>query len=188
MATSFRDLPVENLPFEFVSPALRREIVILQNLVWPSKDQSLEQRIEKALTEPTPNTDVKSQVIWHIVREDGALMAISQSFRRVVATESGKRFPVLALASVVARPEFRGRGYAKAAVRTAWARLGPEIPVSFFQTGVPAFYERIGARLVSNRIYDSTGADCAFWEPHAMIYPAAAPWSGEGIDLLGRGW
>jgi predicted N-acetyltransferase YhbS len=188
MATPSGDLPVENLPFDSASPALRREIVILQNLVWPSKDQSLEQRIEKARAEKTPNSDVKSQVIWHVVRDNGVLLAICQSFRRVVATESGQRFPVLALASVVAHPEFRGRGHAKAVVCTAWARLTPEIPVSFFQTGVSAFYERMGARCVSNRIYDSTGADCAFWEPHAVIYPANAPWPSEPIDLLGRGW
>ena len=179
---------VESLPFDAVSPDLRREIVVLQNLVWPSKEQSLEQRIEKALAETTPNTDVKSQVIWHVVRDGSRLLAICQSFRRVVATEAGQRFPVLAIASVVAHPEFRGRGHAKAAVRTAWTRLSPEFPASFFQTGVPGFYERIGARRVSNRIYDSTGADCAFWEPHAMIYPANAPWPHEAIDLLGRGW
>ena len=182
------NLSVESLPFDSVPPALRREIVVLQNLVWPSKDLSLEQRIEKALAETTPNTDAKSQVVWHVVRDDGVLMAIAQSFRRIVATESGQRFPVLALASVAAHPEFRGRGHARSAVRTAWARLCPEIPVSFFQTGVPAFYERLGARLVPNRIYDSTGADCAFWEPYAMIFPANSAWPDEPIDLLGRGW
>ena len=180
-------LSVENLPFDSVPPGLRREAVILTNRVWPLKGP-LEENIARCLAEKAPDTDAMSQVIWHVMREDGVVVAMAKTFRRIVATDGGERFPVLALAGVLANPDFRGRGYGRQVVAMAWARLNPDLPVSFFQTGVPAFYERMGARLVSNRIYDSTGADCAFWEPHAMIYPAHAPWSADAIDLLGRGW
>ena len=52
----------------------------------------------------------------------------------------------------------------------------------------PAFYERMGARVIPNPIYDSTETSRAFWDPFAMIHPADAPWSDEAIDLLGSGW
>ena len=170
-----------------VSPELRREIATLTRLVWPST-QTLDQQIENRCREDERDCDAMSQVRWHLVHDEGKLVAMSRTFRRVVATESGQHFPVLALANVCVHPEFRGRSHGRQAVQMAWARLSAELPLSFYQSGVPAFYERLGARLVPNRIYDSTGADCAFWEPHAMIYPANASWPGEAIDLLGRGW
>ena len=138
--------------------------------------------------EALKDTEIMSQMTWHFVREGDSIIAMARTFRRVVGDESGGRFPILALAGVCTHPQHRGRGLGRAVVMAAWLRLGTDLPVSFFQTGVPAFYERLGARLVQNRIYDSTGAPRLFWDPYAMIYPADAVWPEAAIDLRGGGW
>jgi predicted N-acetyltransferase YhbS len=178
---------VENFPIGDVSPDLMRDAMTLDSAIWPGEG-SLEQRIERCLREAQVESDVLSRIVWHVIRDERSVQAMASSYRRVVATESGWRFPVLALAGVCTDPEHRRQGLGRAIVRAAWARVDAEIPVCFFQTSLPAFYERMGARVFHNRIYDGTGARRAFWEPHAMIYPADAPWTAEAIDLQGGGW
>ena len=129
-----------------------------------------------------------SRIIWHLARRENAVVAISRSFPRIVADEFGRHFPVLALASVCTHPEHRGQGLGRSMVTAAWSRLNPGLPVSFFQTGVPAFYEKMGARHVRNSLCNGKGDSQPFWEPYAMIYPANAPWPESKIDLLGPGW
>jgi len=178
---------VESLPVDSVSPALMLQGMALSCMIWPSKE-SLGQRVERRRKEVRQDTEVMSRIVWHFIREGDSIIAMARTFRRVVAEASGRRFPVLALAGVCTHPEHRGRGLGRAVVMAAWSRVDPELPVCFFQTGVPAFYERMGARTIPNRIYNSMGTRRAFWDPHAMIYPAAATWPEEAIDLLGLGW
>jgi ribosomal protein S18 acetylase RimI-like enzyme len=123
----------------------------------------------------------------HACRVDGRVAAVARSFVRVIAA-SDQRFPVLALAGVACDPRLRHRGLGSAVVRTAFARLTAEVPSSLFQTGVPAFYERLGAHCVGNDFVNSADADRVWWNPHVMIYPAAMPWPTGRIDLLGGGW
>ena len=65
-------------------------------------------------------------------------------------------------------------------------------PVSLFQTsfGVQAFYEKIGACLVSNPVVNSLGDTPGnpFWDDVAMRYPASAEWPEGTIDLRGPGY
>jgi len=65
-----------------------------------------------------------------------------------------------------------------------------EFSCSLFQTCVPSFYERLGARVITNRIVNSLGADPEarpFWDPTIMVYPKTYDWPEGTIDLLGRG-
>jgi len=178
---------VESRSVRDLSPALLHEGMKLNALVWPAK-VPVKKRVEKRQAEALKDTEIMSQMTWHFVREGDSIIAMARTFRRVVGDESGGRFPILALAGVCTHPQHRGRGLGRAVVMAAWLRLGTDLPVSFFQTGVPAFYERLGARLVQNRIYDSTGAPRLFWDPYAMIYPADAVWPEAAIDLRGGGW
>jgi len=179
---------VESLPAISLPPALLQEAMTLNALVWPAK-VPVKKRVEKRQADAEQDSDVMSQLTWHFVREGGSIIAMARTFRRVVAEASGPRFPVLALAGVCTHPKYRGRGLGRAVVQAAWSRLKDDhLPVCFFQTGVPAFYQRMGAREVANRIYDSTGAPRAFWDPHAMIYPSRTIWPVGAIDLLGGGW
>ena len=81
-----------------------------------------------------------------------------------------------------AGPEKGGAGNASPAPAAS-----AQLPVAFFQTGVPDFYVRLGGRLVTNAFVSSAGGR-TFWEPHAMIHPSAADWPDGEIDLLGPGW
>jgi predicted N-acetyltransferase YhbS len=182
-------LAVESLPFSRVSPDLIRSATVFTSTIWKS-ETPLTRRIEECLEQSRKAADSAFPVMWHVVREGGAVVAMARSFRRVVATSSGQRLPVVALAGVCTRPEQRRRGLGRAVVEAAFARVGPETPVCFFQTGVPMFYLAMGARPVANRIFDSQAAEGtrAFWESHAMIYPRDASWPLESIDLLGPGW
>jgi len=178
---------VESIPIGEISPELMRAGMKLNALVWPSSVPVTE-RVEKRQAEAQRDSEAMSRVVWHFVREGEAILAMARTFRRVVADESGRAFPVLALAGVCTHPEHRKRGLGRAVVLAAWERIGTDLPVCYFQTGVPAFYEGLGARQVTNRLFDTTGAAKLFWDPFAMIYPAEVSWPDGGIDLRGGGW
>ncbi len=99
---------------------------------------------------------------------------------------------VAALAGVLCDPEWRGRGFGSAVVRAAFDLIDDgAFPCALYQTDVPRFYEKIGARQVSNRLVNSLANDpmvCPFWGKHAMIYPSSYPWPDGEIDTFGPGW
>ena len=68
----------------------------------------------------------------------------------------------------------------------------PGLEVVLFQTGVPEFYEKLGARCVSNRFVNSTNSAAPeanqWWNEHVMIYPNSFDWPDGTIDLLGPGY
>jgi len=101
---------------------------------------------------------------------------------------------VMALAGVCSAPDRRGQGLGKAVVQASLGLVdGGVYQVSLFQTSrkVFPFYEKLGARLVTNRIVNSLAPDPAanpFWDEVAMSYPASVPWPEGPIDLLGPGY
>lgn len=121
--------------------------------------------------------------------------ALAMIFPLVVTTTVG-RLRVLALAGVCSAPELRGGGLGAAVVRAAFAEgdEGRET-VSLFQTSVPGFYAKLGARSVSNVFVnpqhlqgDKGSAAQPWWDSHVMIYPAAYRWPEGGVDLGGAGY
>ncbi len=164
-------------------PELIRDCLTLTRIVWPPKEMHVERVEKQRIEEPRIPGDR-----WHVVRQENRVVAVSRSFPRVIAEGSGRRFSILALASVCTHPDHRHAGLGRSVVAAAWSRLSPDLPVCFFQTGVPAFYEKQGARVVDNLIRNGKEGAKAFWDPYAMIYPASAPWPETPIDLLGPGW
>jgi predicted GNAT family acetyltransferase len=162
----------------------------LNSQVWPNPEHSLDERIARTVGHANVGDDnpAGSRYVWHFICEGDAVVSMARTFRRIVANEQVGPFAVLALASVSTDPAYRLKGLAKAVVKAAFSRLDGELKVCFFQTGVPAFYQGIGAKLIHNPIVDSTGAKRTFWEPHAMIYPSHGTWPDGPIDLLGEGW
>jgi hypothetical protein len=72
-----------------------------------------------------------------------------------------------------------------------------QLDVCLFQTGVPGFYEKLGARTIANPITNHrypnqrqvNDADAnPFWDESVMIYPATADWPSGVIDLGGAGY
>ena len=125
--------------------------------------------------------------VIHGVHLDDRLVAAARSFVRTIATDAGDK-RVLALAGVCTDPAYRLRGYAREVVSAAFARLDDRLQVCLFQTDVPAFYRRLGARPVANAVIDSSECGRPFWSSHVMIYPAGAAWPASTIDLQGPAW
>lgn len=123
----------------------------------------------------------------HILSDGEAVLAVSRTFRHSVNV-AGQAQPVVALASVATRPDQRGHGYGAAVVRQAFAGMrGDE--VALYQTKVPDFYRKLGAReLVDAVVVNRRDDRQAFWDPHTIIFPASYRWPAGEIDLNGPGW
>ncbi len=129
----------------------------------------------------------RSDQLVHRLFVHGELLAYAASFRRTILGAGGRR-EVLALAGVKSHPGHRGRGFGVAVVRAAFARVDARLDACLFQTGVPVFYRKLGARALDNPFVNRACDARAFWEPHAMIWPASAAWPAGEIDLNGEGW
>lgn len=133
---------------------------------------------------------------YHVARDAGRIVAVAKSFIRTIKLDGQSR-PVLALLGVACLPDWRGRGLGNAVVLSAFQRLQqPDVPASLclFQTDdARPFYEKLGCRVVPNRFInsqDTLDPDAnPWWNPWAMIHPAAADWRDEAtVDLCGPGW
>ncbi len=144
--------------------------------------------VDKLLAEAaTPDSELRSDEQAHMIRAGERVIAAARSFRRIVSV-AGDSFPILALAGVCADERWRGQGLGAAVVRGAWARLDGPMAVSLFQTAVPDFYRKLGARCLSVAIVRSGHAARPFWDPFAMIFPAEAAWPEGPVDIRGPGW
>jgi hypothetical protein len=160
--------------------------------------------------------------VAHGPRQAGALLAFGRTFiRTIAATTPGPggaaaELEVVALSSVCTRVDCRGRGLGGKVVAAAFrevtegaGRGGPKC--CLFDTGVPEFYERLGAAVIPPAV--SVFADMSAYNARSggarqdyrdveeagalratsavMIYPASAlsQWpAGSELDLLGDGW
>lgn len=169
-----------------LSPEEAQALLGLLHRVWPGKEPDAA-AAERYATRLRDNETRQHAVFW----EEGAPIAHALTFRRRIFTEAGP-LEVLALAGVCVEPGRRREGFGEAIVRQALCRLeGGDYSVALFQTGVPEFYQRLGARLVPNRFINRQAEDAEanpWWEPHVMIYPADATWPEGVIDLNGGGY
>lgn len=170
-------------PQEALAPAIGAAILDLATLVWPSAEE------EAPLNFQTTLNRWRSDKSAHfLVREDNKIRAHALIFRRELLTQSGP-LPVGALATVCVHPDFRGRNWGADIVRAAFDFL-PElgVEVSLFQTGVPHFYQKLGARRISNRFFNGNDPKTPFWDGCEMIFPASFAWPEGDIDLNGPGY
>ncbi|MEO1236601.1 MAG: GNAT family N-acetyltransferase [Planctomycetota bacterium] len=113
---------------------------------------------------------------------------------RRIALPDGGEWVVQGLMDVATSPAARGRGLGVAVVRAAWAAVDSgALPLCLFETGeARPFYEKLGARVVTNRFIDSTHPKRPevnpFTDELEMIYPADAAWPEGTIDLRGPGY
>lgn len=136
---------------------------------------------------------VEGSEVFHLVTGSGKLDAVAWSFIREVAIEGfGEPVPILALAGVCSSLEARGRGFGAAVVRDAFSRVGPEVEWSLFQTGVPRFYQKLGAELVTNRFVNSLSEKDVeanpWWDEHVMVYRSGRKWPDGRVDMLGEAY
>lgn len=172
---------VESLPAAALAPERWQACVALWETVWPPPPGQPPR--------PRPGRDrpLHPEERVHLVETQGMVRAVARTWIRSVRLGGHDR-PILALAGVCTHPTVRGQGLGVAVVRAAFDRVGPDAQLSLFQSDVPTFYERLGARCIFNALFDSSGAAGRFWSLHALIYPATAPWSDAPLDLRGPGW
>ena len=77
--------------------------------------------------------------------------------------------------------------------RSAFERVDSQLfPISLFQTGVPNFYLKLGARVIDNRFVNSKNKaapnENPWWDTSVMIYPSSYEWTEGTIDLNGSGY
>lgn len=164
------------------------ELFRLWNRVWPREGMTIEEQIEEKAVPKGP------MARWHLLHDSESLVAVARTFEREIEfADLGERKRVLALASVCSDPNLRGRGFGIAVVKDAFSRVDEgEFSLSLYQTGVPGFYEKLGARIIENRFINSLSETDPeanpWWEKFSMIYPAASTWNDGLVDLLGPGY
>lgn len=148
----------------------------LINLIWP-------------LPEPRDIEKWRLRGTHHfVIYSEAEPLAHAGIFVREVFTARGT-IPVGALGGVCVHPDYRGRGWGRDVAQAAFdflPQLGVE--VSLFQTPVPDFYARLGARLVSNRFHNGSNPADPFMDVYKMILPASFDWPEGDIDINGPGY
>lgn len=171
-------------PHEELARETGAEIHALAIAIWPPEPGKSAPTLDATLAQ------WRQQQSAHFVihSEHGTVAAHALIFARTVFTIGGP-LVVGALATVCVDPVYRGRGWGVDVVRAAFAYL-PELgaPVALFQTGVPEFYEKLGARRVTNHFVNGDDPNNPFWDACEMIYPASFDWSDGPIDLNGPGY
>jgi predicted N-acetyltransferase YhbS len=170
-------------------PADIEAIVRLIDVVWPSKDKTFRERVATTRARVEENIRSGLEVVRFVVWEGSSVVAHARTFPRKVHAPQ-REFTVMALAGVCVLPELRKKGLGRVVVERAFDRIDcGEFPVSLFQTSVPGFYLKLGAREVTNKFVSKLNKDDPdarpWWDPNVMIYPADVGWPTGVIDLNG---
>lgn len=179
----FQRLRGEELPVEKAF-----HIATLLFEVWPWDNADLLETAEGIARKHGADPRRECCLLWE---GEERVVAHARTFPRLIKWEGGER-EILALAGVCVDPTRRGAGYGARVVRESFARIKEgEFNLSLFQTGVPEFYEKLGARRVENRFVNRQCKDPEanpWWDEFVMIYPAQADWPECTIDLNGAGY
>jgi GNAT superfamily N-acetyltransferase len=186
---------VECLEVGSVSPADQARMAELSELVWPAaRPGGNISRQLRAKSAPPPQRQwphTQRPRVFVVRDAAGQIIAKAGFAPREVLTRRGP-LAVLALAGVLSHPQRRGEGLGAAVVRACFGLVDDgSFGCSFFQTGVPEFYDRLGGRVVDNPLINSLSPDPQerpFWDKVAMIYPASFDWPAGPIDTQGPGW
>jgi predicted N-acetyltransferase YhbS len=186
-------LRVDTLPDESLSEGQIQAIATLLDRVWPKDLDSLselvglfmEKRRRRRVSDPRSTRPPQRHLVWR----ESDLMAHALTFERSVVAE-GEEVAVMALSQVCVSPNARGGGLGRAVALHALRRVDEkEFQLSLFQTGVPDFYRKLGARVVENSFVDSTNRlapDANPWSDEwIMIYPSDSGWPRGTVDLNG---
>ncbi len=179
-------LKIQRYLTETLSSQLVIETVELKNRVWPSNDD-LNTLCNRFLDRNRTRPDRQTIVAW----EDEVLVAHAEVFSRDIECE-GKPFKIGCLSSVCVSPDRRKQDFGKAVVQEAFRLIDTnEYEVFLFQTTVPEFYQKLGARIVENKFINKLADDPSknpWRDSSIMIYPSSYDWPVGIIDLNGEGY
>ena len=166
------------------------QIITLSNGIWPHPVKSVDDLVKEAFEFANQNPDpwIRRFVIW----EKSKAVAHARIFPRKIVTSKGELCN-MALASVCVLEVKRGEGYGRLIVERVFQLLDEsEFPLTLFQTGVPGFYRKLGAKNIPNRFYNSRNLSNPdsnpWWEENIMIYPESYDFPPGRVDLNGFGY
>jgi predicted N-acetyltransferase YhbS len=176
---------VRRIPFADLTEALAQQVLALQGAVWPN-DEEADSAVACADYLRGDRACPRRELF--LIQAAGQVVAHAELFGRVIQAET-QSFEVACLSSVCVLPSLQGQGLGKAVAQVALAKIDAgEFAVALFQTPVPGFYERLGARRIENVWVNSQSAQPTtypWYDEFVMIYPAAYPWPAGTIDLNG---
>jgi predicted N-acetyltransferase YhbS len=187
-------MPVETWDVRSFTPAQAGLIGELINEVWPKPKLNADDRAAQLLTIGRHYHGPAAQAPRSLVILDASrVVAHAMMLSRRIDTSAGE-LVIGGLARVCTRPALRGRGLGEQVTRAAFGLVDAGVfPFALFQASsrVHAFYEKLGAVKVENRIVNSLADDPtanAFWDDFVMRYPNDRHWPEGTIDLLGPGF
>jgi predicted N-acetyltransferase YhbS len=154
--------------------------------IWPSTDPdfSIEQDVTKAMNKPETK-------FWKNIKvtDNNSLIGYANIFDRPIRIGS-LLVNNMALASVCVKTEYRKAGIGHTIIKKIFEFIDNKtFECSVFQTAVPEFYIKAGAKKIDNSIINSLNENkYPFWDPHVFIYPSSYLLSNEIIDLIGPGY
>ncbi|MGF1448146.1 MAG: GNAT family N-acetyltransferase [Opitutales bacterium] len=176
-------LRIEKIPPESLTPEQEAAVTELSTSVWPVPGP---RRVELQ-KDSAPGDDRRHLRLlgWHADQ----LVATCFIFERTIRA-GDVPLPITALAGVCTHASQRGQGFGRAIVKAAFHDVDTgRYPVCLFQTGVPGFYEKLGARRIDSRFVNSRNPAMPdtnpFWDDIRMIYPGPGPWPDCVFDLCG---
>ena len=187
-------MPVETWDARSFTPAQANAIGELINQVWPKPNLNAEDRAAQLLAIGRQYHGPAAQAPRSLViLEAGRVVAHALMLPRRIDTSAGEMV-IGGLARVCTDPMLRGRGLGEQVTRAAFGLVDAGVfPFALFQASarVQAFYEKLGAVKVENRIVNSLADDPtanAFWDDVVMRYPRDRRWPDGTIDLVGPGF
>ncbi|MGF1485129.1 MAG: GNAT family N-acetyltransferase [Opitutales bacterium] len=179
-------LRIERQPPEQLSPEIQAQVAAVTAATWPGPHPDM---LEMA-RDSAPGDDRRHLRFIGWLEERVACTALI--FERTIrAGETA--LPITALAGVCTHPDLRGQGHGLTMMGEVFAEMDAgRYPVCLYQTDVPGFYEKLGARQVQSTFINSRNASQPqrnpFWSQIQMIYPGNGPWPEAPIDLCGPGY
>jgi GNAT superfamily N-acetyltransferase len=130
---------------------------------------------------------------WHILVQVGGEPVSEVAISERTATVGGQDVGLAGITNVMTLPEWRGQGYATAALRRAHAfaceQLGSEFSLLFCDQALAHFYRGAGWGTVDDPVVVEQRGQKVPWEGVVMVRSCGnRTWPGGPIDLCGPPW
>ncbi|MGD0339477.1 MAG: GNAT family N-acetyltransferase [Bacteroidota bacterium] len=164
-------------------------IIDLVIQIWPSKNgiDNIAERTKSYMKENSTHFN-KVILLW----EDHTVAGHAEIFDREIFSNN-RKIRNMALGGVCVRPSYRGKDFGKIVVQKVFHYIDiGQFECSVFQTNIPQFYDKLGAKIIYNKFFNSQnkGNDITIpdWGPYIMVYPKEYAFDNFDIDLNGNGY
>ena len=177
-----------SIPEASLSNQMEKEIISLQYIAFPYVEVFRNQRWGDS--QPT------GADMWFLAKSSQGLVASVWLHRRTISAVTNG-FSIGGIANVCSRPDFRGKGAAKACMLEAQNYIvncaAIDCGLLFVGPKVASFYDKLGWHRVENRFWFTNGKGERNHDDYCikMVFPAhfgQKPWPKGDIDLNGPEW